>query len=106
MTLSGSGRRRKGVVGEREVTHLFSDAGFDVRGLEGLGDHIVSRGVAGKLLVFKLEVKRQERLRIHEWMRQCEAETPPGMIPLLVYRRSGEPWRCVLGLDRLLELVA
>ena len=104
-SLSGAGRRRKGVKGESEVRQRFVDHGFDVRGLEGLGDHIATRGKPGELLALHLEVKRQERLRVPEWLRQCVDETPEGMVPLLVYRRSGESWTAVLPLDALLELL-
>lgn len=106
MSLSGAGRRRKGVTGEREVTQLLQANGFAVRGLEGLGDHIATRGSAGHLLALHLEVKRQERLRIPEWLRQCIDETPEGMVPLLTYRRSNESWVAVLLLDDLLELIS
>lgn len=105
MTVSAKGRRDKGVGGEREVTVLFEQRGFDVRGLEGLGDQIATKGTPGELLAFHLECKRQERLRIHEWLRQCIAETPTGMVPLLVYRRSREDWNAVLPLSALLDLL-
>lgn len=105
MSLSGKGRRDKGVKGEREVTKLFDERGYDVRGLEGLGDQIATKGKPGALLCFHLEVKRQERLRIHEWLRQCVDETPAGMIPLLTYRRSSETWVAVMPLLDLLDLL-
>jgi len=104
--LSGAGRRRKGIVGEREVTKLFKEAGFAVRGLEGLGDHIATKGKPGGLLAFHVESKRQERVRIREWLRQCVAETPEGMVPVVCFRENNEEWAAVLPLDVLLELVS
>lgn len=103
--LDGAGRRRKGVKGEREVTLMFLDAGFDMRGLEGLGDHIATKGKPGGLLAFHVEAKRQERVRVRAWLRQCLAETPEGMVPLVCFRESGEEWAAVLRLSDLLELV-
>jgi len=105
-TLSGRGRRQKGVKGEREVMKLFDETGFAVRGLEGLGDHIATKGKAGGLLAFHIEVKRQERVRVREWLKQCRAETPEGMIPLVCFRENGETWAAVLALDDLLGLVS
>ena len=105
MTISGKGRRDKGVKGEREVTKLFAERGFDVRGLEGLGDQIATKGSPGALLAFHLECKRQERLKVSEWLRQCVEETPEGMVPLLAYRRSHEDWVAVLPLESLLDLL-
>ena len=103
--LSYAGRRAKGVRGEREVTIFFIEAGFDMRGLEGLGDHIATKGGPGGLLAFHVETKRQERVRVREWLRQCVAETPQGMVPLVCFRESGEEWAAVLRLSDLLELV-
>jgi len=103
--LSAAGRRRKGVNGEREVKDAFAQAGFDVRGLEGGGDHIATRGRPGGLLALHIESKRHERVRVREWLRQCESETPDGMVPLVCFRENGEQWAAVLPLDMLLELI-
>ena len=101
MTLSGRGKRAKGVRGEHEVRKLFEEHGFDVRGLEGLGDHYASRG----RIRLHLETKRQERLRIPEWVAQAEREAPGGTTPVLVYRRNAEGWHVVLDLDDFFELI-
>ena len=103
--LSAAGRRRKGVKGEREVRNILEEHGFDVRGLEGEGDHIATKGRPGNLLALHVESKRQERLRIPEWLKQCIEETPDGMVPLVTFRRSGEEWNAVLPLHVLLELI-
>src|SRR5262245_48995844 len=102
--LSGKGRRAKGVTGEREVATAFKGAGFDVRGLEGLGDQIAVKVKPDRLLIFKVEAKRHERVRVREWLNQCRAETPEGMIPLVVFRENNEQWAAVLDLADLLEL--
>jgi hypothetical protein len=80
---------------------LFVEHGFDVRGLEGQGDHYASRG----RIRLHLETKRQERLRIPEWMAQAAAEAPGGTTPVLVYRRNAEGWHVVMDLDDFFELV-
>lgn len=52
--------------------------GFDVAGLPGIA----------------LEVKRCETLQLEAWWRQCErqAAASPGLIPVLVWRQSRQPW--------------
>jgi hypothetical protein len=105
MSLSGAGRRRKGVKGEREVREIFEAWDYDVRGLEGEGDHLATRQDERSFVAFHLEVKRQEKPPIHAAVRQAHAEAPDGFIPLVCYRRSGEPWRVVLDLGELLRLV-
>ena|SRR5215510_5049767 len=104
--LGAKGRRAKGIRGEREVKVLFVEAGFSVRGLEGLGDHIATKGRPGGLLAFHIESKRHERVRVREWLRQCVKETPEGMVPIVCFRENNEEWAAVLPLDSLLELVS
>lgn len=100
MSLSGKGRRNKGLVGEREVAHLFRNAGFEVKNLDGGGDHLVVIGVP-----LHLEIKRQETIKIEMWSRQAEAEAAEHCIPIVVYRRSNQPWRASLPLANLLQIL-
>jgi hypothetical protein len=102
---SGAASRRKGLAGEREVAREFELSGWDVRGLEGEGDWLVFRQIAWRRRTLHLEVKRAELLKIPQWWRQAEAEAPPGVPPVLVFRRSNEPWRVVLNLTDFLYLV-
>jgi Holliday junction resolvase len=106
MTLTHKGRRDKGVAGEREVRHILEAAGFDVRGLEGLGDHLAMKKLDdGRTVMFHVEVKRQESLRPDEWHKQATTEAPPGAKPIVPYRRNGQPWRVTILLDDLLALL-
>lgn len=102
MTLSGKGRRDKGLLGEREVKHAFALGGFDARGTEGQGDHLV---VCASDLVLHIEVKRQETLQPDKWSKQAEGEAPQGTVPIVCYRRSREPWRASIKLDDLIALL-
>ena len=85
---SGRAARRKGVAGEREVAQRFEAAGWTVRGLKGSGDHlaILHRPVF-KTDYFDatlhLEIKRQERLRLPEWIERPTEARPasPGCSP-------------------------
>lgn len=102
MSLSAKGRRDKGVAGEREVRQRFELGGFEVRGLEGEGDHLV---ICEGGLTLHVESKRQETLRLPLWSQQAEAEAPQGTLPLVAYRRSREPWRVSLRLDDFIALL-
>lgn len=94
--------RDKGLSGEREVRHAFEASGFPVRGLEGLGDHLV---VCGAGVVLHLEVKRAETLRLPAWSRQAESESPADALPLVVYRSNREPWRASILLEDMIRLL-
>jgi len=102
--------RRKGVTGEREVARIFEQAGFDVRALEGLGDHLVVPGVSldrwsKGSLTMHVEVKRQERIQLPIWLRQAEAEAPQGTIPVVAFRQNRGDWYAALALAQLVELL-
>jgi len=81
--------RDKGVKGEREVAAIFQTAGFDVRGLESAGDWLA---VALNGRVLHVETKRQERLRVPEWIAQAETDCPQGVAWVLAFRQSRRPW--------------
>lgn len=110
-------RRQKGVDAEREVAAVWKDAGLEVRNLEQSGDHLVvvppvdvmgdlgySHGLRAHLI--HSEVKRQERLKLPEWLRQAADEAPAGAIPVVSFRQSRGRWYACLPLDDLAELVA
>jgi Holliday junction resolvase len=101
--------RQKGVVGEREVARIFQAAGFDVRGLEGLGDHLVVPGIAldrwtNRALTMHIEVKRQERLQLPIWLRQAADEAPQGALYVVAFRQNRGEWYAALPLAQLVEL--
>jgi hypothetical protein len=108
--------RNKGLRGEQEVAAIFRRHGFEVRGLEGAGDHlcITARRGHGAIdatpellgLTIHSEVKRQERLQLWQWLGQLEAEAPAGTLPLLSFRRNRSPWYAAVQLERLVELLA
>src|SRR5205809_6372189 len=95
--------RRKGLTGEREVARIWQRAGFEVRGLEGLGDHVV---VCGNGVTIHSEVKRAERLKLPEWLRQAAAEAPQGTVPVVAFRQNRGEWYGALPLTDLVEIAA
>lgn len=105
--------RRKGRDGEAEVRAVWEAHGFTVRGLEGEGDHYVSRQGEYNLdshafdrLVLHSEVKRCETARPWAWAAQAEREAPPGAVPVVSFRRNGSKWYALLPLDDLARLLA
>jgi Holliday junction resolvase len=118
LTAVGSSSRRKGLRGEHEVAAIFRAQGFEVRGLEGSGDHLcimaprvpplVSGHPSAHLdgLTIHSEVKRAETTKIWQWLAQLEAEAPPGTLPLLSFRRNRSPWYAVTPLEQLVRVLA
>lgn len=84
----GRRERAKGQRGEMAVRRLFERFGWTVRGLEGEGDHLTTRGN----VLLHVECKDQAVLRLPTWIRQAEAEAPPGAVPIVVYKLAGK-WR-------------
>lgn len=102
--------RRKGLTGEREVSQMFAEVGFDVRGLEGTGDLLaIRRGtlpILPKPLTAHVEVKRyHDRARWPEWWEQTSTEAPQGVPPLLCTRADRGEWLVMLRLADLLASV-
>jgi len=99
-------------LGEREVMHVFDEYGWTMRGLEGQGDHLASKlyrhptdPLRGYTRVLHIEVKRQERLALPQWLRQADEEAPPGVYPVVCFRQSRGRWYAALPLDALLETI-
>jgi Holliday junction resolvase len=110
--MSGASRR-KGLTGEREAADVFEANGWEVRGLESSGDWLTFRPPRVVGLTYArnvgttlhVEVKRQERLRLPEWLAQAKAEAPEGVPPVVVFRQSRGEWYAALPLTELLGLV-
>lgn len=110
--MNGRGKRNKGANGERELAAILSDElGFVVKRKLGQardGGHDIEIGR------FLIEVKRQERLAIEDWCKQVELSCTTFSrinesgelihpVPVVVFRRNGQPWRAVVPLDFLIK---
>jgi hypothetical protein len=89
--------------GQQEVQRLVVAAGLDLQRLAYAGDAIAV-DLHGRRL--HLEVKRQERLRLKEWIEQANTEAPKGSLPVVVWRQSRGEWRADLSLSTLLALLS
>lgn len=101
--MNGRGKRNKGAAGEREVAGILKDhLGFEVK--RNLGQ---ARDGADDITIqkFRIEVKRQETLKVDVWSKQVEDCSKDGEVPVLIYRRNGQPWRVCLKLDDFIPLL-
>ena len=101
--MTGRRARNKGANGERELAGILSDElGFSVKRKLGQardGGDDISVGQ------YRIEVKRRERLAIEDWCKQVESCCGPSDVPVLAFRRNGEPWRCVVPLGWMIEQI-
>ena len=101
--MNGRGKRNKGAAGERELAGILKDhLGFEVK--RNLGQ---ARDGADDITIqkFRIEVKRQERLQVDKWSEQVESCSKSGEVPILAYRRNGQPWRICLKLDDFIPML-
>jgi hypothetical protein len=97
--------RGKGNRGEREIVDMLHARGWPRAyrnfgsGSQGGGD--VIGGPAG----LHIEVKRQERCSIWEWIAQAENDARPTDIPAVFFRRNRSEWYVTLPADELLALL-
>lgn len=88
----------KGKRSEREFKQLLVDLGFPgarrtAQYCGNSGDASDVTGVDG----LHIEVKRCERLSLHEWLKQAERDSEDTEdIPCVFFRRSREPWYVVM----------
>ena len=99
----GKSARNKGKAGEREVVKILKEHGFlearrtqQFSGKDGTAD---VEGIEG----VHIEVKRQEKLNIEKWHQQACEDARDDEIPIVVFRRSGQPWRVVMDLSDFLD---
>ncbi len=95
--------RDKGSRGEREVAAIFRDAGFDADRVPNSGGLRIKGDLYGNLPAH-IEVKRCERLKLPEWLRQAEDECD-GRVPVVAFRQNGGKWFACLPLVELARLL-
>lgn len=99
--------KRKGSAGEREFAALLTARGFpahrnDQTFVGGKGRPDVD---AVGLEAYHFEVKRVERLNVSEAMKQAASDAD-GRTPVVVHRRSREPWLITMRLDDWLDAIS
>ena len=100
----GKTSQRKGADGERELSGLLRQHGFDIQRGGSLSFGMVPDLVG--LPGIHIEVKRVERLNVGEAMAQAiwDAERFHDGAPTLFHRRNRQPWLVTMRLEDWLEL--
>lgn len=99
--------REKGKRGEREVVKLFEAKGIPAHrsqqycGKAGDADVVTALGD-----LIHVEVKRQEVVKVHEWLKQADADAPFASYPMVFHRRSKEGWKVTLHAEDLIDIMA
>lgn len=100
MAKRGKSARNKGAAAEREFFALlnkFLPERLRIQRELGQSRDGGADGSAGNVVI---EVKRQEVLRLNDWLKQARlaGSAAQGSAPYAVvaYRQNGEPWRCVV----------
>jgi Holliday junction resolvase len=101
--MSGRMARNKGARGENELASILTDElGFEVKRKLGQardgGDDI-------QLGKYRIEVKRREALRLDDWCQQIEKVCDVQEVPIVAYRRNGQPWRAVVPMAWLIAQI-
>lgn len=96
--------RAKGARGEREVVAMLRRYGFPCHRVPNSGGLHIPGDVTG-VEGFHLEVKRQERLQLWQWLEQARTDAPPGATPVVIFRRNGDGWNACLPIEDLLYLI-
>lgn len=94
-------QREKGKRGEREARDVLRAHGF-AADRDGRLDDDLRHDVDG----YHFEVKRRETLALPAWMRQAIDDAGNFRKPVVLYRRSREPWYAVLEFEVLARLLA
>jgi len=97
-------QKNKGKRGELELARFLMDRGHPARrGVQYSGGP-ESPDIVCPSLPFHFEVKRTERLRVHESMRQAIHDAGD-MTPAVAHRRNRDDWLVTMRLSDLLGLL-
>ena len=95
--------RRKGANGEREISHILQEYGYEARrgqqfsGLNGDADVV---GVEG----LHIEVKRVQNLNVEKALQQAERDAREGEMPSVFHRKDREKWKVTIRLEDFIKL--
>lgn len=96
--------RQKGKRGELELAHILKTSyGYEARrgqqycGANGDADVVGLPGV-------HIEVKRTERFKLYDAMKQSERDAKDDEIPVVITRKNNEQWVVCIKLEDFIEL--
>jgi Holliday junction resolvase len=96
--------RRKGIAGELEVRDVFRAHGFDCDRTPNSGGLRIRGDLIGTVPVH-VEVKRQERLQLWQWLAQAERDAGAAAY-VVAFRRSRGGWYGAAPLDVIAAAIA
>ena len=97
--------RQKGAGGERELSRILREHGYNCRrgqqysGANGDADVVGLSGV-------HIECKRVERLNISEAMKQAVRDAEAAEVPAVFHRKNREGWLVTMRLDDWIKMYA
>ena len=95
--------KRKGGEGERELSGILVDHGYNSRRghqFNGQTDEADVIGLPG----VHIECKRVEQLNIYKAMDQSKRDAREGEIPVVIHRRNRDEWKVTMLLEDWLRL--
>lgn len=102
--------KRKGNTAERELLSILREYGIeamrnDQRYIGGNGLPDILARICGEEM--HIEAKRCENIKMSEWLKQVnhDISPTPDRMPIIAFRRSREPWHCVIRLSDLMKLI-
>lgn len=96
--------RQKGAAGEREFAKLLRDHGYEAeRGVQHQGGKD-SPDVKTNMQGVHWEIKRTERLHLHEAMEQSKRDAGEDEMPLVGYRRNRSEWLVIQPFEEWVKL--
>lgn len=97
---------QKGKSGEREIANLLTSKGFPSRrGVQYEGGSDSPDIIVDNLPQYHFEVKRVERGSLYPWLDQAIRDCKMKKVPVVLHRRSQNPWVAILRLEDFLNLV-
>lgn len=99
--------RKKGSRGELELVHHLIDRGFDARRGQQFKGTPDSPDIVSDMLTkagIHIECKRVEAGNLYNWLNQAKADAG-SYVPVVMHRRSDEPWVAILDLDDFLRFI-
>lgn len=98
-------QRQKGAVGEREFAHLLREHGYEAeRGVQHSGGKD-SPDVKTNMHGVHWEIKRTERLRLHDALKQSQRDAGEDEMAVVGYRRNHDEWIVIQPFEDWIKLL-
>jgi len=98
-------QRQKGAAGEREFAHLLREHGYEAeRGVQHSGGKD-SPDVKTNMHGVHWEIKRTERLRLHDALNQSQRDAGEDEMAVVGYRRNHDEWIVIQPFEDWIKLL-